>query len=168
MQCQPGPEAPRYGNALEEHEKEEWHATGRVLVKQLEHVDPTLETQVISRTVERRASKASHSPWICRRGRQYSWPGRPHRWRSLCGAGDSGETRPPLRWWTPARCSYKQQFRIVQYIPPWYRTESQVLGREAWRRSSRTRGERAASAAPRWGRPGKQGQVLSTTPKSKV
>jgi hypothetical protein len=38
----PGAEAPGDGDTLEEHEEEQGHPAGGVLVKQLEHVDPAL------------------------------------------------------------------------------------------------------------------------------
>ena len=38
----PCSEAPCYSDALEEHEEEEGHPAGSVLVEQLEHVDPAL------------------------------------------------------------------------------------------------------------------------------
>lgn len=36
--------APGYGDALKEDQEQETHSTGRVVVKQFEHVDPTLVT----------------------------------------------------------------------------------------------------------------------------
>ena len=53
MKGSPCPEAPWDGNALKEHEKEKTHTTGSVLIKQLEHVDSTLELEIIRRNKKR-------------------------------------------------------------------------------------------------------------------
>lgn len=39
--------APGYGDALKEDQEEQTHSTGRVVVKQLEHIDATLVAEKI-------------------------------------------------------------------------------------------------------------------------
>lgn len=36
--------APGYGDAFKEDQEQQTHSTGRVVVKQFEHIDPTLVT----------------------------------------------------------------------------------------------------------------------------